>query len=178
MRNRNGRFQKKRSVVEIAWAKNGTPDTLSGTADTIQITDLTANVFNQFMEHDIDSGNTYGLARFNADTGTNYSNRNSEDGGAEVTNTNDTEAFYAYMTGLTRERFNVAYVCSISGEEKLGIVFTVEDNSAGATNAPKRNEIVFKYVPSPDADITQISITNGGSGDFAAGSNLSALGTN
>ena len=33
----------------MAWAKNGTPDTLTGTGSALEITDLTAQTFNQFM---------------------------------------------------------------------------------------------------------------------------------
>ena len=49
--------------------------------------------------------------------------------------------------------------------------------SYDASNAPRRGEIVSKFVPSPDSDITRIDFHNGGSGSYNTDSNLSALGT-
>jgi hypothetical protein len=38
----------------MAWAKNGTPDTISGAAAAlVRISDLTATKFNQFMSHEL-----------------------------------------------------------------------------------------------------------------------------
>ena len=39
----------------MVWQVNGTPLTLTGTADDMDITDLTARVFNQFLIHKIPS---------------------------------------------------------------------------------------------------------------------------
>ena len=75
------------------------------------------------------------------------------------------------------DRFTVMYAFSVSSEEKLMIIHTIASNTAGAGNAPARNQQVAKFVPSPDASITRVDVTNGGSGDFDTSSNLSALGT-
>jgi hypothetical protein len=73
--------------------------------------------------------------------------------------------------------FNVNYICSITGEEKLLIAQFTSNNGEGNT-APNRNEHVAKFVPNPDAPITRIDFTNtSGSGSYDTGSNLSALGS-
>ena len=159
----------------MAWAKNGTPNTLSGTADDCDITDLTAYKFNVFLSHWLPSGTPNAVYTFNNNTNTVYAIRRSEDGATDTTATSESNFGdgTAYVSG-----FNVMYVCSISGEEKLGIYFTVGQNTAGAGTAPKRKEQVLKFVPSPDADITRIDMNNNqASQDYASGTNISALGT-
>jgi hypothetical protein len=66
---------------------------------------------------------------------------------------------------------------SISGEEKLGIVSTC-GGATGAGSTIHRTEIVYKFVPSSlSANVTQVAITEKGSGNHAIDSNLSALGS-
>lgn len=165
-------------MFKLAWSKNGTPDTLSGTADVMNITDLTAKKFNQYMHHAYPDTNnlTYDLT-FNSNTNTVYATRHSTNGGADSTSTSQTHISLDDGANL-RNTFSVNYLISISGEEKLTITFMMFAGAAGATTAPDRKEQVGKFVPSPDADITSIAIDNsGGTGDYDTGSNLSALGT-
>jgi hypothetical protein len=158
----------------MAWGKNGTPTTLGSAGDDMDITDLTANKFNQFMTHCIASGTIYAQCIFNNNTNTVYASRFKVNGNFEYT---DVSATLINLHDLNTDKFTIQYWCSISGEEKLGIIFTVESNTAGASNVPNRREEVSKFVPSPDADITRIDINNLGSGNYATGSNLSALGS-
>ena len=159
----------------MAWIKNGTPDTLGSAGDLMTISDMSASKFNMFMIHEIGSGTIETTAILNNDTGTNYAYRYSIDGAADGTGVSQTK--YSGNAGASPDRFHIIYTLSISGEEKLGIIMLNESNTAGAGTAPRRMELVSKYVPSPDADITRIDDTNTGAGDFAISSNLSALGT-
>ena len=162
----------------MAWAKNGTPDTLSGTADAMTISDLTAKKFNILLIHKIGAGtNANMLLRGNNDTGSNYAQRLSTEGAADTTSAPNSTGFLQFNYNNNVDTFGIAYVCSILGEEKLGISWGMDQNSAGSGNAPSRREDVGKYVPSPDADITRFDVHNTNAGDFAANSNLSALGT-
>ena len=158
----------------MAWIKLGTT-TLGSAGDSMAITDLTAKKFNQFLWHDLSSGNTSTSIRFNANSNAVYSHRNSGNGGADSTQVSQT--IIDEPLDYANDRMNIHYVCSISGEEKLGMMWEVTRGTAGATAAPNRAEMVYKFVPSPDADITQISYTNDQSGDYDTSSNLSALGT-
>jgi hypothetical protein len=160
----------------MAWAKNGTPDTLGSSGDTMQITNLTAKKFNQFLIHSVQvtAGITHDLT-FNNNTNTVYAERFSNDGAADSTGVSQTEA--TLIGDASDDRLTVVYCVSISGEEKLIICHTSRRLTVGAANAPSRNEFVGKFVPSPDADITRIDIDNSGAGSYDTNSNLSALGT-
>jgi len=157
----------------MVWAKAGTT-TLGSAGDDLDITSMTANKFNQFISHCLASSTIDIKATFENDTSSVYAHRWSIDGGAEGTGTS--EANMRWMAQLVaHDRMTITYVISISGEEKLVIDFGVTQGTAGASNAPTRLEGVFKYVPSPDSDITRVDFNNDQAGSFDTGSNLSAL---
>ena len=160
----------------MAWAKNGTPDTLSSADHTLTISDLTAKKFNFFMAHFIaDTDSLNPRAYFNADQTSVYATRYNPNGTGDGTASGS--SMFGYPTGGAYDGFRIFYVCSISGEEKLVTSFLCEAVGTGAANDPERYELVHKYVPSPDADITEIECDgNSGSQQFGTGSNLSALG--
>ena len=158
----------------MAWGKNGTPDTLTGTADVLTISDMTANTFLGVMCQTIPSGNANPKITLNNDTGSNYARRRSEEGGADATAVSQTEIDYG--RDPTELIFTTSYMVNISSEEKLIIMNVVANNTNGAGNAPKRAEMVWKWV-NTSSQITRIDVTNSQTGDFAIDSNLSALGT-
>ena len=159
----------------MAWAKQGS-DTLSSTADTIDIT-FTEKTFLQTMTHQIESGSTLNpYIRFNDDSTTVYARRNSQNGAADGTTTSTNHGGYAGISG--ENPFAIGYHVDIASEEKLSIIFYMEGSGSGATNAPDRTELVSKYVPSPTARITTVNFYNAaGPADMAAGSNGTVLGT-
>ena len=160
----------------MAWGINGTPDTLGSAGDTIEITDLTSKIFNQFLCHSLHSGSADTDKRFNNDSNSVYAFRRANDGGAETTATSQTDI--ANLGDEPDDRFELIYGINISGEEKLFIGFVIRRAASGAGTAPARSEWVAKYVPSPDADVTQVNFKNlAGAGDYATSSNLSAIGT-
>jgi hypothetical protein len=159
----------------MAWAKNGTPHTLTTSGDVLEISDLTATKFNQFMKHQLPTGgDASSELRLNSDTGSNYTRRWSSNGGADGTDTSQTKSNY-YGNGTVPE-FTVAYFISISSEEKLFIGHIIDQNTAGASNVPIRVEIVSKWVNTADS-VTTITMNNSQAGSFDTDSNLSALGT-
>ena len=161
----------------MAWGKNGTPETLGSAGDVVQITDLVAKQFNVFLEHEIATGNIDNPKwTFNNNTNSVYTDRINQNGGSDGTTTSNS-GVVANLGNAEWDRFTVLYVCSISGEEKLLLLHTVASNTAGAGTYTARSEQVAKFVPSPDADITRVDVTNGGAGDFDTSSNISALGT-
>ena len=112
----------------MAWGKNGTPHTLSGTADAVTISDLTANKFNVFMTHIIASGSCWTDSRINNDSGSLYAQRRSANGAADTTLTSQALLLQTSWS-LTTEAFIITYVVGISGKEKLAIGFAVETRS-------------------------------------------------
>ena len=163
-------------VFELVWSKLGST-TLESAGDSIDTGTIESKKFIVALSHSLAStSNINHLYRFNNDSTAKYSDRYSANGGTDVTTTN-----YNFMTssygGAFGDHFNISYIVNISGEEKLKISFNTSQNTTGAGNAPRRLEAVGKYVPSPDADITQIDIDNSGSDDYDTDSNLTALGT-
>lgn len=167
-------------MFKLAWSKNGTPDTLSGTGDTLQITDLTAYKFNVFLTHGITSGGQVVVrGHFDSDTGNNYSSRTMDNGGTEETDVSIAYVRMAAGIGPSgSDSFLVTYVSNIDGEEKLVISFIANTLSSGAGYAPYRGEAVCKYNDGgSNPQFTAFDANNAGSGDFAAGTNLTAIGT-
>lgn len=160
----------------MAWAKNGTPETLGGTDTAVQITDLTAKIFNQFLRHEFKTGSLTCNSIFNNDTGSLYSNRISYSGGADGTGTSSA-ALNEAAANSANDEFHVMYSCWISGEEKLDIDFAIERSTAGSGTAPTRSEHVGKYVPSPLTDTCDRIDGVASTSTLAASSNLSAIGT-
>jgi hypothetical protein len=159
----------------MVWAKAGIA-TLSTTASEVEAT-ITANKFNQILNHVITagSGNIGTRYRFNDDSGSKYAQRYSHDGGSDGTNINQAQVF-TEVNDADEDRFQIGYVCSISGEEKLGINHLME-TASGVSNAPQRSETVFKYVPSPDATITSVKVMETVAGSFGSNTNVSVLGS-
>lgn len=160
----------------MPWQTNGTPDTLVSSGDDIDITDLTPLKFNQFLLHTLGTGaaNRQNIT-FENNSNTVYASRWSINGGADVTATGD--LFLNTSVSAVLDNLTVMYVISISSEEKLVISNNLGFDTAGAGAAPFRKELVGKFVPSPDTDITRIDSNNIDVGSYDTNSNLSALGT-
>lgn len=160
----------------MAWAKNGTPHTLTGVAADVEITDLTATKFNQILAHILPSTNAAQDFTFNSDSGSLYASRDSTNGGSDTTGTS--EAFIEMRFNSSEEYFHVINTSWISGEEKLAISHMISGGTAGAGNAPQRGEYVFKYVPASLTDtITAVKFNKNTFTNYATGSNLSVLGS-
>ena len=85
------------------------------------------------------------LGNGSADTGSNYAERQSDNGGTDSTLTSQSSA-PQFGTLAGNIGFGVEYITNLSGKEKLGISHSVEQNTAGAGNAPNRNEMTWKWV--------------------------------
>jgi hypothetical protein len=157
----------------LAWAKNGTPHTLGSAGDTLEITDLTVQNFHVVMCHALASGSINAQMQLDSDGGTKYARRASSNGGADGTETSATKMFNS-LTGSV-DKFYVTYICNISGEEVLNIIFEADVKTAGAGTAPERQEGVGKFTDT--TQITAVSFDNVSTGDYAISTNLSALGT-
>ena len=155
----------------MAWARNGTPSTLSSSGDTITISDLSERKFNQFLYHVIPSGtiNNY-LAFDNDTTASNYAIRYNYNGGTDSTASNTLQ----YFNVNNADELVVVYTCNISGEEKLSIALSVDVATTGATTAPSRAEFTSKWVTT-SGQFSRADVINTQTGDYTTGSNLTAL---
>ena len=162
----------------MAWGKNGTPNTISGAATgNIDINDLTAKNFNTILYHviGVGAGTADTEFRVSSDSGTNYSSRNSGNGGADGTFVSDTGLPQNQYKSYTE--FVVTHMCNIDGEEKLFLKWTMEQGDPGAGNITYRRELVGKHATTT-GQITDVEYYDHGAGTtIDIGSNLSALGT-
>jgi hypothetical protein len=160
----------------MAWARNGTPNTLGSAGDTMTISDLTAKKFIVILNHALYSVNTINSAyTFDNNSNTDYARRYSTNGGADGTGINESNIIESQYAS---DFFDVVYVANIDGEEKLGIFHNCEANTAGAANAPRRREVVGKVDTTTNSgQFTRIDSNNTSTGDYDTGSNLTVIGT-
>ena len=157
----------------MAWGKLAS-ETLTTTADNLSSGTITANKFIQVMANRIPSGSTRFKLSFNNDSGNNYSQRASQDGGSDGTDTGI--PFLESVGDQTIPTFHILNIVNISSEEKLVIQFYVIQNTAGAGTAPGRVEHTGKWT-NTSSQITEIDFDNTSGGDFASDTNISVLGT-
>ncbi len=162
----------------MAWAINGTPDTLGGTADVLTISDLDAKLLNVFLLHTISAANIIANLTTNSIVNTDYAQRNSTNGTGDQLGIDQTALLMASGLIQASDKFYMIYFINIDGEEKLMINHTIDRGNAGAGNAPLRNEFTGKIDNTTSSvRFTSIDVTNLGTGDYDTDSNLSALGT-
>ena len=159
----------------MAWEKLAT-NTLTGAQTNNVLTGLTSKKFNQILGHAISGvGNNQVEFQFgngSIDTGTNYAFRKSNDGAADATSAT-TSVFKLHNSSSQEDKFFVLDIINISAEEKIGIGHCVEQNTAGAGNAPKRAESVGKWA-NTSAQFDQIEHQ---SSNLQTDTNLTILGT-
>ena len=113
--------------------------------------------------------------RFNGDTGNNYADRYSGDGGSDGTGTSRSSIRSFGYNDADNDKYVVSDITNISDKEKLVTSDQVASEATGAGTAPRRSEGVTKWA-NTSAQITSIQIINNASGDFAAGSYITVLG--
>ena len=167
-------------VFKLAWARNGTPNTLGSSGDDLDITDLDARKFNSFMVHWFSTTSTTTASLTLDDTaGNDYAYRYNTNGGTDSTSTSQANVQLG-LGGVPsgNQNFDVVYMINIDSEEKLGIDFNITSGTAGAGTAPSRRETTFKKDTTTDTgQFTRVDLNNADAGDFNTDSNLSVIGT-
>lgn len=162
----------------MAWQKLGSTK-LTSAGDTITVDNLTAKKHLMIQLHTFTTGgNTKPALRFNNDTGSNYANRDSQDGGSDATETSVSEIRLSQdgHGGTVGHFTSTINVINESSKEKLVIAETIRVNATGAGTAPARYEITSKWANTTN-QITRVDIINEGTGDFAADSEVTVYGT-
>ena len=113
--------------------------------------------------------------RFNNDSGSNYANRKSSDGGTDATITSATSNSYLTLSGAKPSFLNM-FVVNNASNEKLCIYHVVHNGTSGAGTAPNRQEWVGKWTNTSD-QITEIDISPDG-GNLDTGSFIKVWGSN
>ena len=104
---------------------------------------------------------------FNNDTGSNYSERWSINGGADGTATSSTKL--DMLSSTSYNEFANMFIINNSSNEKLVITHQIGEEGSGAGTAPRRQELVGKW-SNTSSQITEIDFTNAVTGDFDSGS--------
>ena len=138
--------------------------------------DLEAKPYLMIIPHvyDVGTNQVYGAGTFNSDGGSTYANRWSRNGGSDTTNNSQT-SMVTYFAGAAYGEFGILTVNNQSDQEKILISSGGAADATGAGTAPKRHEGVHKWANTSDS-IKSFTYTNGGSGDFAIGSEVVVLG--
>ena len=161
-------------AVSGSWVEVGRT-TLGSPATSINVTSLPNKRYYKVLVSCLNgSGTNHDIAiRFNSDSGSNYANRDSQNGASDGANGNRTEI---QATASQDEEFTCFYVANKSDKEKLVIGHSVSRPGAGAGNAPQRREYASKWVNTSDS-IDEINIVNTGAvHTWAAGSEVVVLG--
>ncbi|MDC3251746.1 hypothetical protein OAU96_02425 [Planctomycetota bacterium] len=114
--------------------------------------------------------------RFNNDSGSNYADRYSINGGSDGTGTSITSA---RGSGVPVSAFFNDFIINNASNEKLVIRYVTYVSTAGAGTAPNRRETVAKWSNTSDS-ITSIKWVenSGGAGQFDTGSIIKVWGSN
>jgi hypothetical protein len=151
--------------------------TLTVAGDTITVSDIPARKYLKIIFNLIPTGGTIsGVFTFNSDSGSNYARRLSIGGGADSTSLTQTSV-PAFMSASATFQHHIYQVTNVTTSEKVGYGTVIETSTAGAGTAPNRNEGAFKWV-NTSSQISSITVTNAGTGDFAIGSEVVVLGHN
>ena len=159
----------------MAWAKSTSKDA-DGSTSNINTDSFTTKKFMVNLISDLSAPSGFSRYKFNNDSGSNYAQRASVDGGADGTSVSRVYQD-VHASSASTPTFLVSYTINILGEEKLTIGFTVQQNTAGAATAPARAEFAWKYVPSPDADITISTYDSSTGSNYVVDSNNTVIGT-
>lgn len=150
--------------------------TLNSSADTITVSSIPAKKYLKIQCILEDTGGTISAAfTFNNDTGSNYAWRRSANGAADATSTSTTSFNLGLTTTDASPLFMTADIYNLTGSQKMVIGYTNREGGSGSGAAPDRAESVVKW-NNTSAQISRIDVTNGGTGDYAAGSEIIVLG--
>jgi|14BtaG_2_1085337.scaffolds.fasta_scaffold15319_2 hypothetical protein len=127
-----------------------------------------------FFEH-LGGSNPNTLWRFNSDSGNNYANRSSHDGGSEDVETGISHLDFYGQTNDSNGFINM-FIINNASNEKLVIGHTILAGASGAGNAPSRDEHVVKWANTSN-QITNITSTSTNGNNYGGKSFIKVWGS-
>ena len=184
--NQSGSFSSGSELVVLGWDPADThttnfweelgSDTGDGANADLTVSGITAKKYLWIQFYADPDASWTPRMRFNSDTGSNYNDRYSIDGGADGTDLNSTGAYPGFGGALPQ--FQNIFMINNSANEKLGMSSMVYQNTAGAGTAPRRVESVIKWANTA-AQITTIAIDSlAGTPNLSTSSYLKVWGSN
>lgn len=157
------------------WEEIARSADLVSPTDTITVTSIPARRNLLLLWVGISTGGTISSSiRFNNDSGTNYTDRYSTNGGADATTVSQTALDFRAGTAAWIPEMVTAEVLNIATSYKL-VTHRAMGVTTGAGTAPSRLEGGGAWANN-SAQINRIDIINAGTGDYAVGSQLVVLG--
>jgi hypothetical protein len=156
------------------WEELASVDLSGGAATTLSTGTFTAKKYLWWqIFQEIDTTQVPQL-QMNGDTGSNYAGRYSNDGGSDGTDVNQT--FHNLAAFQNQNTFSNGFTINNSANEKLSIVHSMAQSTAGAANAPQRREDVWKWA-NTSSQITSLDLTRSGSGNFGTKTTIKVWGS-
>lgn len=159
----------------VFWEEIGR-DTLTEAGDTLEVTSLPLRKYLKVIIFTEATGGTQTqLMTFNGDSGSNYAVRRvlNDTQSSSTSSSSVSPGFSATTVDL----FSTIEILNIATIEKLVNGQHSDTEANGAGTAPSQSNQVSKWANTAD-QIDQITVANGGSGDFAIGSEMVVLGHN
>lgn len=161
----------------MVWEKAGST-TLTSPSNDISVPDITDKTFYMILHNNLDNGTSMRIGtRINNDSGLNYAERRSANGGGDNTNTNASEINLTDAVTTTEQWLGINFMMNLSTEEKLQLSYYCGSNALGASNAPNRVEVVSKWVNTSTVLDRWDSVRIAGSGQSNTDSNISVIGS-
>ena len=158
------------SIAQTSW-KELDRVTLGSAGADLDTGTFTAKDNLMILAHLIPSTNMACDLTFNADSGSNYAKRRSNNGGSDSTSTSDSLVDLRYNSN--EDTFIVINIRNIASKEKLCLAHLTTTTSGA--NSPNRAEVAFKWANTSD-QITRVKFNKGSFTNYASGSELIILG--
>lgn len=164
------------SQLDDTWWEEIGRTTLTPAGDTLDLSGLASRKYLRVLVSLLNTGGAInGVFKFNNDSGSNYARRLSTNGSADAATGSLSSLILS--SSIAAPQLIVLDIINIATSEKIVISTALSANAAGAANVPSRDNGYAKWTNTSDA-ISRITVTNGGAGDFAIGSEIVVLGHN
>lgn len=154
-------------------------NTLGSSNSAVTVSGITSKKYNMFTFYGARNAaatdNCIRLGNGSVDSGTNYADRYSTNGAADTTHTSASQIFETVSSSTPK--FMQGFFINVASSEKLLIAHDIEQNTAGAANAPVRREIVGKWANTSN-QANNLSLNTGSADTFNSGSELVWYGEN
>ena len=153
--------------------------TLGSAGDTITVSNIPDKRYYMVLSNWIPTGGATDtlmrLGNGSTDATAKYAYRASDNNGSDYTATT-TNTYYGNPDNTkTTPTFMTQYIANKSDKEKLSMHHSVNQNSAGASSAPNKQESVGKWTETSNP-LDTYTLQNAGAGSYASGSEVVVLG--
>jgi len=148
--------------------------TLGSSGDTITVSSLADKRYLMILGFGLDTGGTIGMnQRLNGDTASNYSSRQSQNGGSDTTQTSTTQGRWADTNAS--DHFGVCWLANKSDKEKLMYGIANQQAGTATSQAPAAFETASKWANTSNA-VNSFTMQNFGTGSYDTNSEVVVLG--